>query len=225
MSDTDSFIEEVTEEVRRDRLYRLLRRYGWIPALVVVLIVGGAAWSEYRKAQTRAAAQGLGDQILSALSAETPISRLAGLETINTDTPGAEAVVSLLAAAEAQQAGDTEQAVSQLDAVAVNGDLPLIYTQIAAFKSLVLQAETMDPGTRRQQLEALGQPGAPLALLAQEQIALQDVAEGNRDAAIERYQSILQDASVSADLQQRALQVIVALGGTPEVSNLPGMGN
>jgi hypothetical protein len=26
MSDTDSFIEEVTEEVRRDRLFALLRR-------------------------------------------------------------------------------------------------------------------------------------------------------------------------------------------------------
>ena len=225
MSDTDSFIEEVTEEVRRDRLYGLLRRYGWIAALVVVLIVGGAAWSEYRKAQIRAQAQGLGDQILAALTGETPTSRLAGLETINSDTPGAAAVVSFIAAAEAQQAGETERAVALLDAVAVNGDLPLIYTQIAAFKSLVLQADTMDAGTRRQQLEALAQPGAPLALLAQEQIALQDVADGNRDAAIERYQSILQDAAVSADLQQRALQVIVALGGTPEVANLPGIGN
>ena len=45
MSDTDSFIEEVTEEVRRDRLYGLLRRYGWIAALVIILIGGGASWS------------------------------------------------------------------------------------------------------------------------------------------------------------------------------------
>ena len=106
-----------------------------------------------------------------------------------------------------------------------NGDLPPIYSQIAAFKLLVLQADTMDAGTRRQQLEALAQPGAPLALLAQEQIALLDISEGHRDEAIAGYQAILQDAGVSADLQQRALQVIVALGGTPEVSNLPGLGN
>ena len=56
MSETDSFIEEVTEEVRRDRLFALFRRYGWIVLVLIVLVVGGAAWNEYRKAQDRAAA-------------------------------------------------------------------------------------------------------------------------------------------------------------------------
>jgi fermentation-respiration switch protein FrsA (DUF1100 family) len=42
VSDTDSFIDEVTEEVRRDRLFGLMKRYGWIAALAVLLIVGGA---------------------------------------------------------------------------------------------------------------------------------------------------------------------------------------
>lgn len=44
MSDTDSFIEEVTEEVRRDRLFGLMRRYGWIAVLAVLLLVGGTAY-------------------------------------------------------------------------------------------------------------------------------------------------------------------------------------
>ena len=45
MSNPDSFIREVTEEVRRDRLYGYVRRYGWIAALLVLLVVGGAAWN------------------------------------------------------------------------------------------------------------------------------------------------------------------------------------
>jgi len=49
MSDTDSFIDEVTEEVRRDQLYGYLRKYGWIAAVVILAIVCGAAWNEYRK--------------------------------------------------------------------------------------------------------------------------------------------------------------------------------
>ena len=49
MSDTDSFIDEVTEEVRRDRLFLLLRRWGWVGVLAVILIVGGAAFNEIRK--------------------------------------------------------------------------------------------------------------------------------------------------------------------------------
>ena len=39
MSNPDSFIDEVTEEVRRDRLFRLFRKYGWIGGVVVALIV------------------------------------------------------------------------------------------------------------------------------------------------------------------------------------------
>ncbi len=225
MSDTDSFIDEVTEEVRRDRFYLLLRRYGWVAGLAVVLIVGGAAWSEYSKAQTRAAAEGLGDQIMTALASDTPETRQAMLETINTSAGGTDAVVAFLTASEAQQAGDTERAVELLDSVATSGDIPVIYTQIAAFKSLVLQADTMDGAARRQQLEAMAQPGAPLALLAQEQLALQDVAEGQTQAGIDRYQAILQDAGASPDLQQRAYGVIVSLGGTPEISTAPSLGN
>jgi len=63
LSQSDSFIEEVTEEVRRERLFALARRYGWIVVLALVLVIGGAAALEWRKAQARAAAQVLGDRI------------------------------------------------------------------------------------------------------------------------------------------------------------------
>ena len=82
MSNTDSFIEEVNEEVRRDRLYGYLRRYGWIAILAVILIVGGAAWSEYRKAQTRAQAEALGDAMLSALAENDSTNRVTALAAI-----------------------------------------------------------------------------------------------------------------------------------------------
>ncbi len=41
MSNPDSFIEEVTEEVRRDKLYRLFRKYGWIGIVLVLGVVIG----------------------------------------------------------------------------------------------------------------------------------------------------------------------------------------
>ncbi|MEE4187105.1 MAG: tetratricopeptide repeat protein [Roseobacter sp.] len=225
MSDSDSFIDEVNEEVRRDRFYFMLRRYGWVAGLLVLAIVGGVAWTEYSKAQARAAAEGLGDEILAALSETSPQARQAGLEGLESATAGAAVVVAMLTAAEAQQRGDTDAAVAALDAVAVNPDTAEIYRQIAAFKSLVLQSETMDPDTRRQQLEALAAPGATFSLLAQEQLGLMDIEAGETEVAIARFQSIMEDASVSADLQQRAIQVIVALGGTPDLQNLPTVAN
>ena len=91
MSDTDSFIDEVTEEVRRDRLYGYLRRYGWIGIVVVVLIVAGATWSEYRKAQTEAEAEALGDAIIAAMSREDAADRAAAVAEITAESPGSRA--------------------------------------------------------------------------------------------------------------------------------------
>lgn len=225
MSDTDSFIDEVNEEVRRDRLYGYLRRYGWIGVLLVVLIVGGAAWTEYRKAQVRSEAQALGDGMLAALSATDPQDRAGALSGLSAEDPTAQALVAMLQASSAQEAGDVETAVAALNAVTVNPEVAPIYRQIASFKALTLQADTLDADTRRQQFEALAAPGAPLRLLALEQLALIDVAAGETQAAIDQYQSILQDAAVTSDLQQRAVQVIVALGGAPDLENLPNTGN
>ena len=225
MSDTDSFIDEVTEEVRRDRFYLLLRRYGWIGALVVLLIVGGAAWNEYNKAQARQAAENLGDQILTALGSRDAATRQARIAEIKAPDAQSKAIVALLLGGEAQQAGDAAAAGAAYDALSVDGDVAPIYRQIASFKSLVLDADQLDPSMRRQRFEAMAAPGAPLSLLAQEQLGFMDIAEGKTEAAIDRFQAIVQDASVSADLQQRALQVIVALGGSPELSGPQGIGN
>ena len=219
MSNTDSFIEEVTEEVRRDRLFAMFKRYGWIAALFVVLVVGGASWSEWRKAQNRNAAEKLGDDMLAALELNDSAARVAALDQIAPDA-GPEAgqpVRDFLKAAQQVEAGDAAGAAETLNAVATNGDIPEIYRQIAAFKALSLSDTGLSEEDRRSQLEALSQPGAPLRLLAMEQLALMDVQQGQTEAAIDRLQEILNDAQVSSGLQQRAAQVIVALGGTPNI--------
>lgn len=213
MSDTDSFIEEVTEEVRRDRLFVMLKRYGWIGGLAVVLIVGGAAFSEYNKAKDLAAAQTLGDEMIAALSSDEGQPRAEALNEISAKTPGGAAVLAMLQAGALADAGQPEEAVARLQTVALDGDLPLIYRHIASFKALGLQQDSLSTAERRLQFDALAQPGAPLALLAAEQIALLDIEDGNAEAAIDRLKAIVEDAGVTADLKERATQVIVALGG------------
>ena len=219
MSDTDGFIEEVTEELRRDQMLAKLKRYGWIAVLAVLLLVGGAAYSEYRKAQERAQAEGLGDAILTALEGAEPSDRVTALQAIDAQHVQTKSVLAMLTASEQLAAQDLEGAVNSLDSVATNNDIPLVYRQIAQFKALTLQADTMAAAQRRSGFEALGAAGGGrLRLLAQEQLALISIQEGDIAAAIETYQGILGDAQVTPDLQQRALQVIVALGGEPDLS-------
>ncbi|MFK7835257.1 MAG: tetratricopeptide repeat protein [Sulfitobacter sp.] len=217
MSNTDSFVEEVNEEVRRDQLYGYLRRYGWVAVLAIILIVGGAAYSEYQKAQARAQAEGLGDAMLAALANNDSVERVAALEQIDPATSTSAAVLRMLKASEQAESGDSEAAVATLNEIAVDGEVPAIYRQLAQFKAITLQGTETPVADRRQALEQMAQPGSALRLLASEQLALIDVETGDAAAAITRYQAILSDAEVSADLQQRALQVIVALGGEPEL--------
>jgi hypothetical protein len=213
VSQTDSFIEEVTEEVRRDRLFLLLKRYGWIGVLLVLLIVGGAAWREYSRAQEQAEAEALGDSMLAALETEEPEARIAALGEVAPGSAGGTALLALLTAAEQASAEQEAAAAETLAAIAANGEVPQIYRDIAAFRMLLLQSDSREASERRTSFEALARAGSPLRLLAEEQIALIEVETGDTEAAIARFQSILADAEVTAGLRQRVSQVIVALGG------------
>jgi hypothetical protein len=220
MSNTDSFIEEVTEEVRRDKLYAALRKYGWIGAVAVLAIVGGAAYSEYSKAQVRGQAEAAGDAMLAALTLDESTDRAAALAKVELENPSANAVLSLMTASEQSDAGETVAANATLQSVATSQDLPLIYRQIAAFKALALSASDLPADERRAGYEALAQPGNQLRLMAQEQLALIDIETGDVDAALVRFQGIIDDSETTSDLQQRALQVMIALGAEPDLTQL-----
>lgn len=218
MSNTDSFIEEVTEEVRRDRLYGYLRRYGWIAALLILGIVAAAGVNEYRRAQETARAEALGDAMLTALSQDDETARAEALSGVTAETPEGAAVLAFMTAGAQAEAGAAEQAALTLQTVAQNPDLPLIYRQVASFKALLLQSESLDIDARRAGYAALAVPGVRLRLLAEEQLALLDIEAGDAPAAIARFQAIMDDAEATAGLQRRALQAMVALGGAPQAT-------
>ena len=216
MSDTDSFIDEVTEEVRRDELFGYVRKYGWIALALVLLLVGGAAYNEYSKAQTTAAAQDAGDQLMAALSNDEPAARAEALSQIRLD--GSAAAIAALTTASAQQdAGDTDAARATLNSLSLNADVPDIYRDVAAFKAAMLPSD--DVAGRRAALDALSAPGAPFALLAQEQIALVQVETGETEAALETLAAIVANAETTRGLRERAQTMIVALGGELETAD------
>ncbi len=217
MSNQDSFINEVTEEVRRDRLFTLFRRYAWIGITVVILVVAGAAWNEWRKAEARAEAQARGDAILAAVEAEDPRARLAALESLGTDAP-ADAVISLLTATTAIEADGESAAYEDLVALTTDATVPQIYRDLAALKAAMIGAGEVPPADRIAMLEPLTSPGHTFRPLALEQTALAHVEAGDRDAALEILTGLAGDADASEGLLRRTLQLIVALGGSVDAS-------
>ena len=212
MSNTDSFIDEVSEEVRKDQLFGYMRKYGWIAVLVVLVVVGGTAYSEFRKSQATNAAQAAGDEILAAMEIDDDVERAAALNAIEA-TGGAGAVTGLLTASNLTETDDTEGAVAALEAVALDETAPQVYRDLAALKAVMVQGETLAIEERRAMLAGLAAPGSTFRLIAQEQLALLNVETGETDAAIEQFVAISQDAEVTRGLRERAFSMIVALGG------------
>lgn len=218
MSDSDSFINEVTEEVRRDRLFGYMRRYGWIAALAILILVGGAAWNEWRKAEARAAAQSLGDAMLGALESDDAPARISALRATPQRNASSKAVLDLLIAAETVTE-KPEEAARLLLEMADRADTDPVYGAIATIKAVSLPGSGLDLETRRARMEGFLAARGLIRLLAEEQLALIDLEAGDRSASLERLLSILADAEATEGLRRRVTQVIVALGA--ELPDLP----
>ena len=210
MSNPESFIEEVTEEVRRDRLFALFRKYGWIAVLGVALIVGGAAVTEWRKASNRAAAQAFGDAVMVALEQGTAPERRAALAAVPASADRA-AILNLMLASDPTD--DRAGTLAALDKVASDATLPASYRDLAVLRRVVLSGADMALADRRAALDPIAAPGRPFRPLALEQLAYLLVEAGDTAGAIAALQALSQDQEAPSGLRQRATQMIVALGG------------
>ena len=212
MSDTDSFIDEVTEEVRRDRLFGYFRRYGWIPAVIILALVGGTAYSEWSKSVVAQAAQVRGDALLDALDVQDKPESISALSSIvaQEDT---DVVASFLLAGL-----DQSLASELLTAIAENMDQPKYIRDLARLKL----AATPDAASKDEAVSILTDLSAPGGLYrnaATEILVALELQRGNRDVALALLQSHVQDAGATQAQVQRMGELIVALGAIPDLGN------
>lgn len=212
MSNPDSFIDEVTEEVRRDRLFAMFRKYGWIGILAVVVVVGGASWNEWQKARAEARAEAFGDALLDAFDLGGAEERRTAIAAIPAD--GGQAALKALMLA-SDPAEDKAATLTALDGLLADSTQPQIYRDIAALRRVVVAGAEMPLADRRAMLQGVAVPGRPFRVMAEEQLAYLLLEEGKKDEAIAALSALMQDQEAPASLRSRAGEVITALGGTP----------
>lgn len=216
MSNPDSFIDEVTEEVRRDRLFRLFRKYGWIGVVIILGLVGGTAWTEWSKSREAARAQAFGDAMIDALDQGTPEERREALASVPADADQA-AILGLITGSD--PAEDKAATLAALDAVAGNTTLAPVYRDLAVLRRVLVAGADMPLADRRTALQGLAAPGGPYRVLAEEQLAYLLIEEGKKAEAITALTALIQDQDASGSLRARLGQVVTALGGTvPETT-------
>ena len=212
MSNPESFIDEVTEEVRRDKLFGYFRRYGWIGIVAVLLIVGGAAYREYQIAAKLAESEAFGDAVLDALDQDDAAARSTALAAVQ--APGQrQALLNLLQSTDPET--DKAATLAALSAVADDATLPASYRDLAVLRRVIVAGTDLPAADRRALLDPIAAPGRPYRTLALEQLALLSVETGDSAAAITALEALRQDQEATPGLRRRAEQVIVALGGKP----------
>lgn len=214
-NENDSFIDEVTEDLRRDRLFGLFRRYGWIAVALILAIVLGAAWREYRIAQADSAAQEFGDAILAAEQGADPAVALGKIDSDGKPTHAA--LADLLQANALLEAGDADQAGDVLDgAAATLGEDNRVMRDLTLLKRVMVEGDQMDAAKRDQILSQLAQTGAPFELLALEQQAIALVGAGRLEDAETLIRHIQAKDGMSEGLRRRLSELMIAMGVEPE---------
>ncbi len=220
-NDSDSFVKEVDESLRQDRMLGLAKKYGpWLIGAFVVVLIGVAGylgWKEYNLNQARAhseefaAAQRLaGEGNLDAAKAE--FERLTG------EGPGVYRVMARLEhAAILETQGDLEGALAEFDRAAEDADDPTM-RDTARLRAAYVVAETQDFDSLQTRLQPLVDSDSRLSYLARELLGIEAWEAGNLDLARETLQNLTLAFDAPEAVQQRAQVALSVIGPAPTTS-------
>lgn len=226
MSNSESFIEEVSSEVRRDRLFSLFKKWGWIGGLFIVVVVGIATYREIQTHSFETTAQDLGNSVVSALQAEDPSDQINSLRQIQAENPNAQAIVDFYLADIYQQNDNESDAATILTNIAKNDAVSIIYRDLAELKAIIISEGTVPYDELITRLDSLTQFGSPFRTIATELkgyflIGLADESASHelRQEGLSVLREIYSDAEASSNLKFRVSQFLTSLGEETEVVN------
>jgi hypothetical protein len=207
--------KEVDEDLRRDNLEKLWKKYGFqmigLAAAVVLGVAGVQGWRAYDLDQRGQLSDRYGAALESTLDGETA----AGLDAmIDLSDASGKGYAGLAAFEEARlrvDSGDTGGAIEVWDRIAESSGLGPGFKEAATLFSVLHQLDGDDPAALRARLQPLATDGHPFRSTARELLAVIALGEGDTGAARALYTEISDDREAPAGLRQRATQMLAAL--------------
>jgi hypothetical protein len=208
VSDNESFIDEVTEEVRRDKLYGVMRRYGWIAILVIVAIVLGSVFREVKTSKQLSNAQKLGDHLAQTLKLSITNDANALSEAI--DLIDSKSLAGdFLKAKLAEEKFENSKAIDIYENILLQESTPGVFKDFVKFKLLMLLKNNSE--RFGQILKELISPDNAFYLLALEQKIFHNINNKEWLEAITNLELLISDPGSSQALKTRALQLQKAI--------------
>ena len=206
MSENESFIAEVTEEVRRDKLYLLLKRYGWIPVIVIITVILASIFIEIRNNAKVIEAENLGDFLASSLSGDMEVKAI--LSNDISTTP--KSLIALLLEAKIlENKLEYQTAIAAYETVLSREEITSSLRDFVKFKLVLLVKD--DPMRIKKLIGDLINPDGSFHLLALEQKVLIEIGEKRWNEAVANLNLILADPEVSQGMITRATQIKKAI--------------
>lgn len=207
---------EVEEEVRKDRLLKLWKKYGSYVIIACFALVAGVAvsvaWREYQESQRLAEAERFIAAVDLLQQGETQAAAEA-FEALGEEADSGYAVVARLREAAARaESGDREGALAVYDRIAGEQEFPQIYRDLASLLGAMLIADSAPAAEIEQRLAALLQPTSPWRFSAHELVALAAYREGRLEQARQGFEKLASDTSAPAGVRARSRQMLNAIG-------------
>ena len=214
-TENEAFLREVDENLRRDQLTGLARKWGTAGAIVVgLLLIGLAAFLWWRNHRLEQAGQE-GEQLVQVLAAADVGSaspndpRLVALAKSPRDGYRA---LARLTQANLTAKDDPAAAAKAYQAIADDADLPQAMRDLATVRAVTLQFDSLPPAAVVAKLKPLAIVNNPWFGSAGEMTAMAYLKMNRKDLAAPLFAAIARDNDAPVGLRGRAAGMATALG-------------
>ncbi len=211
-----NFIEEVDEEVRRDRAERLWKR--WSPFIIgaVVLLLAGVAghqvWQGWQADKAAAAGARFSTALGLAQAGKPAEAAAAFADLSNSDADGYAMLARFQQAANLVEAKDIPGAIAAYDALAGDSKVNARFRDLARYLAAFHGLAQLPPDQVKQRLSGIASD-SPWSANARELTAIAELKAGNAEEARRQLTALADDPLVPTGLRGRATELLAALGG------------
>jgi hypothetical protein len=207
--------KEVDEDLRRDQLAKLWKRFGVFViagAVAIVAATGGyVAWKNYRTKQLMQQ----GDAFVQALVLSANGQTHEAAEAFAALADGTDDGIGILArfnqASILAESGEAGEAVKVYETIAATAPQKSL-RDIAVLSIVALSLESVDPAESQARLEPLLAADNPFRFSARELSALVAFHAGDIAKARELFKELSEDKAAPSEIRGRAEQMLLAVG-------------
>lgn len=212
----EAFIREVDEELRREQMSNIGKRYGlWIIAAVVLALVAFGGWTWWQHRQNTLAGE-QGEQLATALDdiqsgRVAQATELVGKLTTS-DRDAVRATALLTQADMLLSKNDTKGAAAAFGKVAADETLAQPFRDMALVRQTAVEYDSLQPQQVIDRLRGLADKGSPWLGSAGEMVAVAYLRQNKLQQAGQTFALIAQTDGVPESVRARAVQMAGSLG-------------